>query len=343
MQSTLTVEEREHLHATLTGLLTERLGQSISNLAITPLSGGACQENFRIDVDTSGSRSIWVLRADAKTSLPGSIGRREEFGVMRLAVEQGVCTPSVFGLTKDLPRLGAHSYLMPWVEGVSIGRRVLREPELESTRASLAPRLAKELAQIHSITPRIGLFVTGMNIDPTAEPSVAALQFTRQMMDTFTEPRPALELAYRWLVEHQPKGEKVVLVHGDFRTGNFMLTPTGLSAVLDWEFSHWGSRYEDFGWLCLREWRFGQTKFPVGGFARRDEFYSAYEGAAGVDVDRNLAHYWEVLGNVRWAAGCVYQGERYRAGQTDLELIAIPRRAAEMEWEALRLIEQGTV
>ena len=53
-------------------------------------------------------------------------------------------------------------------------------------------------------------------------------------------------------------------------------------------------------------------------------------------------HFWEVVGNIRWGGCAVMQGERYRSGNSaDLELLAIPRRACEMEWEALRLIEIG--
>ena len=60
-------------------------------------------------------------------------------------------------------------------------------------------------------------------------------------------------------------------------------------------------------------------------------------------MDREAVHWWEIMGNVRWAAGCACQGQRYLRGEVvDLELIAIARRAAEMEWEALRLIERDT-
>jgi hypothetical protein len=42
--------------------------------------------------------------------------------------------------------------------------------------------------------------------------------------------------------------------------------------------------------------------------------------------------------------GSVYQGERYLSGESrDLELIAIARRCVEMEFEALRLIQRGSV
>ncbi len=121
-----------------------------------------------------------------------------------------------------------------------------------------------------------------------------------------------------------------------------MVSPQGLSAVLDWEFAHWGDPFEDLGWLCVRDWRFGQLAKPVGGFARREIFYAAYQKASGRAVDPKRVHYWEVAGNVRWSLGSIYQGERYLSGEeSDIELLGVARRAVEMEFEALRLIEQG--
>jgi len=67
-----------------------------------------------------------------------------------------------------------------------------------------------------------------------------------------------------------------------------------------------------------------------------------YEQASGRTVDRGALHWWSVLSNLSWAGGCIYQGERYLSGEeSDFELVAIARRSAEMEHEALRLIERG--
>ena len=45
-----------------------------------------------------------------------------------------------------------------------------------------------------------------------------------------------------------------------------------------------------------------------------------------------------------WALGAACQTERYtHGGEEDLELLAIGRRASEMEWEALRLVEKGAL
>src|SRR5262249_19691351 len=145
-----------------------------------------------------------------------------------------------------------------------------------------------------------------------------------------------------WLIANALVTSERTLVHADFRTGNFMVSAQGLDAVLDWEFAHWGDPFEDLGWLCVRDWRFGQLAKPVGGIACRAEFYAAYEKASGRQVDPTWVHYWEVTGNVRWAVGSIYQGERYLSGEeSDIELLAIARRAVEMEFEALRLIERG--
>ncbi len=164
------------------------------------------------------------------------------------------------------------------------------------------------------------------------------------MLDALVEPRPALELGFGWLRDNAPARTEITLVHGDFRTGNLMVTPNGLSAVLDWEFSHWGSPAEDLAWMCVRDWRFGQLRLAAGGFAPRARLYEEYERASGRRVDPREVHFWEVMGNVRWAAASLHQGERYMSGgDSDIELVGVARRAIEMEYEALRLIERGAV
>ncbi len=322
--------------------------QTAGQVAIRSLSrlpGGACQDNFRVDVwletgEIPGERRL-VLRSDARQSLPASIGRFEEYAVVRAAAAAGVATPNARWLTRDLVRDGAYAYFMDWVEGEAIGRRVIRNPELAEARRKLPAQLAAALSRIHSVSPVTAPDLVFRNLTDLS-PSQAALVGLRKQMDEMKEPHLALELALDWLEQHQFPSEHRTLVHGDFRTGNFMVGPTGLAAVLDWEFSHWGDPMEDLGWLSVRDWRFGQLDKPIGGFAERDAFYDAYQTASGRSVNRKHVHYWEVAGNVRWAAGSIYQGERYLSGEeTDIELVAIARRAVEMEFEALRLIEKG--
>lgn len=307
--------------------------------AVKPLHGGACQENFKVDLTLDGRAVTMALRSDAKTSLPGSIRRKAEFAVIQAAVAAGVKTPSVRWLSEGLLREGADAYFLEWVSGEAIGRRVVRNPELAEARKSLPVELATTLAKLHTVTPKTTTLPLPV---PKASPAQAALEDLRQMIDGMPSTYPAVEFALQWLAVRIPAENEVVLVHGDFRTGNFMVAPEGLTAVLDWEFSHWGSPYEDLSWISVRDWRFNRLDFPVGGFSQRAPFYEAYTKASGRVVDEATVLWWEIIGNLRWALGSVHQGERYLSGeQTDLEFIAIARRNVEMEFEALRLIRRG--
>jgi len=310
---------------------------------VAPISGGACQENFRVQLEVNGAPVVMALRSDARTSLPGSIGRRVEYALIEAAHGAGVPTPAARWLTEDLLRPGAAAYFMDWVDGQAIGARVTRHPGLAAARAVLPEQLARGLVAIHSITPSThpDLPVSRAPFTPEADPALATLEFVRSIMDALPHKRPACELIYRWLVENAPPPGPITLVHADFRTGNFMVRPDGLAAVLDWEFAHWGDPMEDIGYLCVRDWRFGVVDKPAGGLCDRATFCRAYTAAGGAEIDPRRMHFWEVCGNMRWGVAAALQGERYARGEPDFELLAIPRRANEMEYEALRLIETG--
>ncbi|MBL8950482.1 MAG: phosphotransferase family protein [Myxococcaceae bacterium] len=309
-------------------------------VSVTPLYGGACQENYKVELRHEGKELKLALRSDAARSLPGSLKRKDEFAVIERAVKAGVRTPAARWLSPGLLRDGADAYFLDWAPGEAIGRRVVREKELETARSRLPQELAQSLARLHQVKAADAASVPlGA---PPQSPALQALADLKTMLDRLPVPFPAVEYAVRWLEERAPAKEEVVLVHGDFRTGNFLVTPNGLAAILDWEFAHWGSPYEDLAWLSVRDWRFGRLDKPIGGFAKRDNFYTAYQSAGRPKVDEAQVLWWEICGNLRWAVGSAYQGERYLSGEEkDLELIAIARRAVEMEFEALRLIRRG--
>ena len=343
--------EMDALRGRVEAHLRDAAGAAASVSSLERLAGGACQDNYVVTVrfasgPLAGERKL-VLRSDARTSLPGSIDRAREYGVIRAAVAGGVTTPEARFLARDLVRSGSHAYFLDWVDGEAIGRRVVGSPKLAGARERLAADCARELARIHAITPagHSSLFAGGSSAGgppSTGNAADDALAFLRSMLDTLVEPRPALELCLRWLRANAPAAQEITLVHGDFRTGNLMVTPAGLAGVLDWEFAHWGAPAEDLAWMCVRDWRFGQLALAAGGFAPRARLYEEYERASGRRVDPGEVTYWEVMGNARWAAASLHQGERYLSGgDSDIELVAVARRAIEMEYEALRLIGRG--
>jgi aminoglycoside phosphotransferase (APT) family kinase protein len=111
-------------------------------------------------------------------------------------------------------------------------------------------------------------------------------------------------------------------------------------AVLDWELAHAGDPMEDLGWICVNSWRFGAIDNPVGGFGSREDLYAGYEAAGGAPVDLKRAHFWEVLGTLRWGVICTMSGIALREGAaTGLERAMIARRASETELDLLNLLE----
>jgi len=130
-------------------------------------------------------------------------------------------------------------------------------------------------------------------------------------------------------------------VHGDLRTGNYMVDAGKLTAILDWEFCHWGDPREDIGWFIARCWRFGNDAKVAGGIARFASLLDAYNDSARVRVTAAEVQYFEVLAAAKWATIALLQGDRFlRGGERSLELALTGLMPPEMELDALDIIEK---
>jgi aminoglycoside phosphotransferase (APT) family kinase protein len=158
----------------------------------------------------------------------------------------------------------------------------------------------------------------------------------RAALDNAAEPRPALEYILTWLHDNDPGSDRLTLVHGDYRTGNYLVAEGHLSAILDWEFAHWGDPHEDIGWLSAKCWRFGSNDLPAGGIARMSAFLDGYKTIAGSVIDESQLPYWQILAAAKWASIAVLQGDRFRTGgENSLELALTGQMVSELEVEAL--------
>jgi aminoglycoside phosphotransferase (APT) family kinase protein len=167
-------------------------------------------------------------------------------------------------------------------------------------------------------------------------PAKAEVARLRAALDNAGEARPALEYVLNWLVDNDPGSHEVTLVHGDFRTGNYLVADGHLSAILDWEFAHWGDPHEDVGWFCAKCWRFANPDLEAGGIAQRSALLEGYRSIGGNRLDEGQLPYWEILAAAKWAAIAVLQGDRYRlGGEASIELALTGLMASELELEAL--------
>ena len=190
---------------------------------------------------------------------------------------------------------------------------------------------------MHAITPATAA-LPALPV-PMLAPAKAEVARLRRALEGAADARPALEYVLVWLDANAPPARALSLVHGDFRTGNYLVDDGRLTGILDWEFAHWGDGDEDIGWLTARCWRFGNVDNEVGGIARLDAFLSAYEQAAGRTVSRDAIAYWQIMAAAKWATIAVLQGDRYRkGGEQSLELALTGLMPSELEHEALSAI-----
>ncbi|MCL4767450.1 MAG: phosphotransferase family protein [Hyphomicrobiaceae bacterium] len=329
---------RERLAAFLRNAAAAR---SVRIDAIEILTGGTLQYNFLLDLcledgPESGKRR-YVLRVTRPGSIEGSISRAQEFAIMQAAWRSGVTVPEPLWLAEDPGIIGADFLVMRFVPGIAAPQRILREARWGGSREALAERIGMEAARMQRVKPGFP------GLDFLAVPSEGAarglIDSLRLYLDREGTPRPAIEWGLRWLELNAPPARDLVLTHGDFRTGNYLVDEQGLTGILDWELAAWGDPLLDLAWFCMRFWRFGNPAAEAGGIAGRHHLWRGYEAVSGHRICPDEAVYWEIMANTRWAVLSVQQAARHLDGSlTSLELALTGRCTAEMEYETLRLI-----
>jgi aminoglycoside phosphotransferase (APT) family kinase protein len=287
---------------------------------LEPLMGGA----------TSDIRAFWAddVRLVLRRSLPVRVGPSigTQAAAMRAAHAVGVPVPEVYAAADADPELGAFM-VMELIEGETIPRRIQRDELLADARARFAADTGAALARLHAADVAVVPDLDRRDL----------LDRYRQQLDDLGAPSATFEWAFRYLDANRPPLSPPVLVHGDFRLGNLMVGPEGVRSVLDWEDVHAGDPIADLGWLCTKTWRFGQ-RAPVGGFGTREELLAAYHEGGGAVVPIEVLRWWELFGSLKWGIICMVQASRHFAGTPSVELAAIGRRVAEVEWDLLGLL-----
>lgn len=297
------------------------------------LSGGATQEIWRFAVVSPASRTLLILRRapSGHRLSEEAVGLDIEARLIRAAGKRGVPVPAIRYVLNPEDGLGP-GFIMDFVEGETLGGRIVKAETFASARETLSRRCGEILAKLHAM-------------DPAQFPQLRASsprELLKHWEDTYHSthwPRPVFVCAFRWLHEScPPPPARPCLVHGDFRNGNLMIGPDGIRAVLDWELAHVGDPLEDIGWLCVNSWRFGRMDKAVGGFGDLADLIAGYQNAGGAAIRVESCKWWEVFGTLRWGVMCATMTQLFRTTDPTVERAAIARRASETEIDLLRLL-----
>ncbi len=307
------------------------------------LSGGANQETYRIEVEGQGVVAQFAVRRSvgglSVPAMPGYPGLRAEALLMRTARQAGVPEPEVHWIFEPEDGIG-DGFLMEWLDGETLGKRIVSSDDLADARTQLAFQCGETLARIHSID------ISNSDIADVLDRITPDLflEQTWARYRNFDVAQPMIDYTAVWLRERLPSTPELRVVHNDFRNGNIMVSPDGIVAVLDWELAHIGDPMRDLGWLCTNSWRFGRSELPVGGFGTYEDLFRGYESVSGQPVDRDRVKFWEVFGSFWWAVGCLEMANAYRTGiDRGVERAAIGRRTSECQVDCVNLLIPGPV
>ncbi|MBZ0285832.1 MAG: phosphotransferase family protein [Anaerolineae bacterium] len=313
---------------------------SVEVYTLQPLAGGTSRDNWLVGVEVDGEKQQLVLRRDLATTMDEqALPRDQEFLVMQAAYESSVRVPKPRWYCLEALILDTPFLLMDYVEGESIGKKIVQDSEFAEARLHLPEQMGQQLACIHAVNLEKFDLKFLSSPRPGFSPAQERLLQIRALILKLGLHNPVFEFGLRWAEQHTPACDKPVLLQGDFRFGNLLVGVKGLNGIVDWEFSRIGDPLEDVAWPCIRDWRYGNGEQKLGGIADREPFIKAYETAKGCVVDRKAVDFWEIVGNLRWAVTCLSQANRHLSGgDQSIELASLGRRSAEMQYEMLRLI-----
>ena len=301
---------------------------------LEPLTGGASKEIWKFEVNANGKSDRYILRRGSGVEGPLAIKTSDEAKIQKTVRKLGAQVPEIVAVSSLDEELG-DAYIMKFVDGESIARKILRDEEYKNTLPKLAFECGQSIAKIHQ---------ADINEFPFL-PSKTVFEQINDLYQTyvsFNQPSPVFEYTHLWLKKQNFGEINDALVHGDFRLGNIIVGKDGLKSVIDWELAHIGNPLQDLGWICGNSWRFGNTNKVVGGFGDLADLLKGYNSVSNYHVNENMVKAWQVFGTFRWGVICLIQASAHLTGSINsVEKAAIGRRVSETEIDIVDLLFLG--
>ena len=308
--------------------LENSLQQKIKQLI--PLTGGASADINRIIL--ANEDELIVRRTLSQEKSVMAIPKILEAKIQKIVKKNGAPVPAIIFEFSEGEEIG-EGYVMEAIPGETIPRKILRDKKFASAREKLPFEIGKSLAKIHQ-TQLDDLKALDQ---VTFSDSLGKLF---QVYLSFNQPQPVFDLAFKWLEAQKLTEYGDVLVHGDFRFGNFIISEENLESIIDWELAHIGNPMEDLGWLCVRSWRFGNVEKRVGGLGDIKDLIAGYESNSDIKIDESQLDIWQLYGSLRWGVICMMQTFAHLSGMVNsVEKAAIGRRVSETEFDLMNMIK----
>lgn len=330
----------------------ERPVASVSG--VRRVGGGASKEQFFFTLSDAGTEEKFLLRMDPRSAITET-DREREF-VLIDAMQGRVPVPEPVWIDNDAIHFPQAAAILRVVSGVT-------KPSDAGVKVSglgtwLGPNLRDKikgqfldyLVEIHRYDWRTRP-LPGFEV-PDADPKQAArwaYNYWRELWEVDEgEPRPVMSLATQWLADNMPDTAELVMLHGDYRTGNYLFDEASgeITALLDWELARIGDYHEDLGWVLMEI--FGSFDndgtFRASDLFEREEFITEYEHRSGRTVNRETLHYYDLAAS--WKCNIIVAANGLAAARSqhnhqDVLLTFLGATAPMFANDLVRLLSKG--
>jgi aminoglycoside phosphotransferase (APT) family kinase protein len=297
--------------------------------AVGRIHGGASRETYRLRLaytrDGQRFERPLILRKDPPASLIET-ERDIEFAAYSAFYGTRVPVPEALWLENDPSWLGTPFFVMAEIQGFESGPQQITQPPYSDHAAALGERKWTLLGEIAKADPfELGLDRTLEVIAP-ADAWRRELDYWAAKLDRDAgKPQPIMQAVIRRLRRAPPPPpERLGVVHGDFRTGNFLYDAEGgIHAILDWEMAHLGDPLEDLAWSLNRVFHWARDD-RAGGLLPRAEAIAIWERSAGRKADPEALLWWELFNTVKGQAIWLAAGKEFIAGNNRDPVLAMP-------------------
>lgn len=299
--------------------LTKRWGAQTEVLRFEQIFGGASRETYRLRVGTGGQERGLILRRDPETSLIDT-ERRLEYGAYEAIFGTDVPVPEPLFLEEDPSYLGRPFSIMVEIENARTDVASLDAAQ----RQTIGEQKWRILGSLAAKDPIALGFDRITSVPAPAETAARELEYWAGVIDADEiHPQPIGRAAIRWLRRNMPRpAQKLSVVHGDYRTGNFLFDPqAGIKGILDWEMCHIGDPLEDLAWSLDPLWSWGEPTL-AGRLLPPAEAIAIWESASGLNVDPVDFNWWRVFVSVKALAIWVSSSEDFQNGNSREAILA---------------------
>jgi len=292
------------------------------------IHGGASRQTYRfhlqyVDAEGQVDRRL-ILRRDPPSSLIDT-DRRSEYEAYQAFYPTRVAVPEMLWLEEDESWLDHPFFMMQELPDLEARPQVIVAPPYAEHAEKIGHQKWTILGEISKADPAaLGL--------SAVMPAVALDAAWRRELDYWEgvidedelSPQPIARAAIRWLRRNPPPpAQRLSVVHGDYRTGNYLYDKTGgIRAILDWEMVHLGDPLEDLAWSLSPIFDFAGNGL-AGGLIPRDRAIALWEAASGLRAEPERLKWWEVFTALKGQAIWVGSLQTYVNGSNRDPILAI--------------------